>query len=558
VKEEAGYFKWNEDSEEPDESEDSEETKPSSLHSSESSASSESSESINPFNTGTHPGARYTDPPMSLYRKYRPQAFIDVVGQEHVVTTLENAVKQDKLTHAYLFAGSRGTGKTSVARILAKHLLTRGIEDETLRRQIEESVAEGSIVDLIEIDGASNRRIEDSRELVEKIQFSPVVTHAKVYIIDEVHMLTKEAFNALLKTLEEPPSYAYFILATTELQKIPSTIQSRCQRFAFRQIREEDIVRRLQFIADQEHITVDRAALRIIARHAAGGMRDAISLLDQLRSLEKITAADVAVRIGESGQEHIDAIFAALESGDREEILRVVREVEEAGASLDTFLRLLLGEVRTRLHAAIGQNLPTGTMSRMLDTFLSALRDIRIAPVPGLVLESALLSLCEGDVPAIEKKAVKPLKKVKEKDKDEAAPLSEAKKKDKDDTPERVERAKEKTIDALVEAPELTLDHVFAVWPEIIAKASPPSVKMSLKNGRVIGIDGKTLTLSFVAKFHRDRVAQQESSRALEQLLQDHFKRPIRLECVVEEERGTVPIADAGMVDLAEAVSEIF
>ena len=159
--------------------------------------------------------------PMSLYLKYRPRSFADVVGQEHIVTTLEHAVDRDQLVHAYLFFGPRGTGKTSVARILAKILLIRGIEDENLQKQAIKSVDDGTLVDLIEIDAASNRGIDDVRDLKEKVQFAPSLASAKVYIIDEVHMMTKEAFNALLKTLEEPPPHAYFILATTELHKVP-------------------------------------------------------------------------------------------------------------------------------------------------------------------------------------------------------------------------------------------------------------------------------------------------------------------------------------------------
>ena len=161
----------------------------------------------------------------SLYLKYRPRTFVDVVGQDHIVTTLEQSAEQGQLAHAYLFAGTRGTGKTSMARILAKALMTSTIDDETVKKQIIKGIEEGSLVDLIEIDGASNRGIDDVRDLIGKIQFSPVVAVAKVYIIDEVHMLTKEAFNALLKTLEEPPDYAYFILATTEVHKVPVTIQ---------------------------------------------------------------------------------------------------------------------------------------------------------------------------------------------------------------------------------------------------------------------------------------------------------------------------------------------
>lgn len=500
---------------------------------------------------------RYTPTPMSLYRKYRPQTFADVVGQEHVVTTLENAVAQDKLTHAYLFAGSRGTGKTSVARILAKHLLTQGITDETLKKQIEKGVVEGSLVDLIEIDGASNRRIEDSRDLVEKIQFSPVVTAAKVYIIDEVHMLTKEAFNALLKTLEEPPSYAYFILATTELQKIPTTIQSRCQRFSFHHIREEDIVRRLQFITDQEHINVDRAALRTIARHAAGGLRDAISLLDQVRSLEHVGVEDVQQRIGETGQEQVDALFTALEANDHADILRIVREIEDAGTPVDTFLRLLLTEVRTRLHAAVAAKLPLEALTNMLDTLLSTVRDVRLSPVPGLVLEAALLSLCEGSSDRASKKEMKLLRKAKEKT-EEAAPEAEKKTKQ-DDIIEVTERAKEKVVsEALLEAPEFTLDSVILAWPQIVSTATPAALKMSLKNCRVTAVTDRGISVSFISKFHRDRVAQKDALHTVCNLLQERFKRPVHLECLVEEEKDVTPIADKNLVDLADAVSEIF
>ena len=201
---------------------------------------------------------------MSLYGKYRPKTFADVAGQNHIVETLNQALKQDKFAHAYLFAGIRGTGKTSVARLLAMSLLTKNITDPILAEHIRKAAEDGNLVDLTEIDAASNNGVDNIRDLIEKIQFTPVVAGAKVYIIDEVHMLSKGAFNALLKTLEEPPAYAYFILATTELHKIPATIQSRCQRFLFKHIHEDDVVGRLRFIADAETMSIDDAALRAI------------------------------------------------------------------------------------------------------------------------------------------------------------------------------------------------------------------------------------------------------------------------------------------------------
>ena len=480
---------------------------------------------------------------MSLYRKYRPKTFAEVVGQEHIVTTLENAVQQKKLAHAYLFSGPRGTGKTSIARILAKMLLTKDLHDEKLERQVIKAVEDENIVDLLEIDAASYTQVDNIRELIEKIQFSPVVASAKVYIIDEVHMLSKSAFNALLKTLEEPPDYAYFILATTELNKVPATIQSRCQRFPFRSVREEDIIRHLQYIADQEKVMIDRAALRAIAHHAQGGMRDAISLLDQLRSLEKITVEHVKQRLGETGQEYVESILEAIEQNDRKVILEIVQKMEDGGVALDMFLRQLLSHIRTALHARIEAEESITPLTDMLGTVLSAIKDVRIAPVPGLVLESALLSLCtasDGD-------AVEPAKKKK----------TEVKKEKESVIEEINVQVSETTVTAAeIEAPELSLETLRAAWPKIVSEVSPASVKMSLKNGRILGLNEKIVTVSFASGFHRDKVATTDASRKIEEIMEKIFRRQIKVECVVEDEKNGA--TDATMVNLAQAASEVF
>ena len=435
---------------------------------------------------------------MSLYTLYRPKVFADVAGQEHIVSTLEQAVKQDKLAHAYLFAGSRGTGKTSIARILAKSLLTQGTKDEKLKEQIIRAAEEGSLVDLTEIDAASNTGVDNIRDLIEKIQFSPLVASAKVYIIDEVHMLSKGAFNALLKTLEEPPPYAYFLLATTELHKIPLTIQSRCQRFLFRQIREEDIIRRLQFIADQEHITVERTALRAIAHHVQGSLRDAISLLDQLRSLENITLADIHQRIGETGHEYVEQVLAAVQIKDSGALLGLIQRMEEMAVPLETFVRLLLTNVRTQLHAAIEQKQETTTLLRTLDVLLQTVRDLRIAPVPGLVLESALLSLCDDAVAAPEA-AAPPVKRPAIITRDATPPAS---------IESPAAPSSEKAPEAEpTEAPQLSHETLEELWPEILKGIDLPAVRMSLKNAHVAGIDGSTITVSFTSAYNRDKVS---------------------------------------------------
>jgi DNA polymerase-3 subunit gamma/tau len=500
---------------------------------------------------------------MALYRTYRPQVFADVVGQDHVVTTLEQAVAQDKLSHAYLFAGSRGTGKTSVARILAKHIMTRGITNPVIRQQIIKGIEEGSLVDLLEIDAASNRGIDDVRGLIEKIQFSPVVAAAKVYIVDEVHMLTKDAFNALLKTLEEPPDYAHFILATTEIHKVPPTIQSRCQCFPFRPIREEDIVRRLQYIADQERIIVEREALRLIAHHVEGGLRDAISLLDQMRALPRITMKDVEQRIGSTGHEHIETVAEAIRKNDTATLIAVVQRLEEAGVPLDLFLRQLLALVRNDLHSAIEEKKPVLHIVRALDILLQAIRDVRIAPVPGLVVEAALVALCTPveeertraalfAVRAEEKVKVKEKKKGKEKEKEVVVANVQEK--------EEQKKSKEEAdlAAAEVEAPDVTLENVRSAWPQILEETSPAAVRMSLRNGEIQGVTGAKVVLKFSASSHRDRVAATEASRMIEQVMQKIFKRSLKLECILEKEEGQGVIPKENIVNLAEAAAEIF
>ncbi len=238
-----------------------------------------------------------------LYRKYRPQTLETLVGQEHIKKTLTSAIELGKISHAYLFTGPRGTGKTSTARILAKSLNCKNGPTTSPCGECEscKDIANSIPIDVIEIDAASNRKVEDAQSILEKVQYVPVNGKYKIYIIDEVHMLTNHAFNALLKTLEEPPENVIFILATTEVHKVLDTIKSRCQRFDFRRITTEDIVNHLRFISDKEKINITDDALFAIAKNSAGGMRDSISLLDQLSLLgvtKEITAEDVNAVLG--------------------------------------------------------------------------------------------------------------------------------------------------------------------------------------------------------------------------------------------------------------------
>ena len=271
-----------------------------------------------------------------LYRKYRPQTLEQLVGQEHIKKTLTSAIELGKIAHAFLFTGPRGTGKTSTARILAKSLNCKNGptihpcgECESCR-DITNSVP----IDVIEIDAASNRKVEDTQNILEKIQYVPVNGKYKIYIIDEVHMLTNHAFNALLKTLEEPPENVIFILATTEVHKVLDTIKSRCQRFDFRRITTEDIVKHLRYISDNEKINISDDALFAIAKNSAGGMRDSISLLDQLSLLgvsKEVTVEDVNAILGRISFDTLNKLSSKIIASSPNEAIEILNEIYNAG-----------------------------------------------------------------------------------------------------------------------------------------------------------------------------------------------------------------------------------
>ncbi len=357
---------------------------------------------------------------LALYREWRPQTFADVVGQQHVVTTLKNAIRYDKLAHAYLFSGPRGTGKTSLAKILAKSVNCEspiGVEPCNVCPSCV-GIMNGRIVDVVEMDAASNRGVDEIRGLLEQIRYAPTEVKRKVYIIDEVHMLTQEAFNALLKTLEEPPEYCLFVLATTEVHKIPATVVSRCQRFDLSRISMQLVVEHLQMVlAAMPECTVEDAALWFIARATEGGMRDALSLLDQIVSYGEgqVTIEQALQVTGGVASEHLGQIFSSMVQWDHASLLTILGQLWQRGTDPTQLVFDLLGYLRDGIlvHNAVDaddaihrmrydptfsvvvQQSTTQQMIRLGERLTALQSELRYQTQARLFVEVALLSMMD-------------------------------------------------------------------------------------------------------------------------------------------------------------------
>lgn len=355
----------------------------------------------------------------ALYRVWRPQSFIDVVGQEHVTKTLQNALLQQKISHAYLFSGPRGTGKTSAAKILAKAVnCERGPAAEPCNEcDACRGITNGTIPDVLEFDAASNSRVEEMRDVLDKVKYAPTAVKYKVYIIDEVHMLSISAFNALLKTLEEPPKHVIFILATTEPHKIPLTIISRCQRFDFRRITAGSIVNRMKLIVDETGVDCDDRALQLIARAAEGGMRDALSLLDQAISFsqESVTVEDALTVTGSVSQGFLNKLAFAIQEKDVASGLESLEELLFHGKDPSRFIEdlilfyrdMLLYKTAPRLEESLERVMLDDDFRKMADSIRAdqiyqliellnkTQQEMRWTNHPRIFLEVAIVKLCQ-------------------------------------------------------------------------------------------------------------------------------------------------------------------
>ena len=539
----------------------------------------------------------------SLYNTWRPQTFADVVGQEHIVRTLRNALaRPDQLAHAYLFTGPRGTGKTTTARLLAKAVnCQQGMQPEPCD-QCDHCLAikRGAQLDLmIEIDGASNTGVDDIRDLRDKVARRPAEGRYKVYIIDEVHMLSTSAFNALLKTLEEPPPHVIFVLATTDPQKVPATVLSRCQRFDFKPVATTDLVRHLRAVSEREELAVDDAALEFVARLATGSVRDALSLLDQAASFagQTINVGHLQDMLGLSDQALVLAMTDALLDGDLAAALTTLQTVSDRGADLREFGRQLVGFLRALLLAHSGVTTPAGlslsqeeqeavrarsrradlpALVRWLRLFTEADQGLRSTTVqPQLPLElaavQALVAVSDAAPPAADSPASPAAQPAATTDaaaapqriaepeptrpetaapppaasrapaaspRDQAAPAPQVA------APSPVPAAPPSAEPAApAEAEPLSVAAVEARWPamlELLGRRR--KVTALLRDARVAAVQADAVTLEFDYAFHAEQVEKPENRLVTEKALQRVFGRPLRARVVVKgaAERRTV------------------
>lgn len=497
----------------------------------------------------------------ALYRKWRPQTFDEVSGQEHVLQTLRNAIASGRIAHAYLFSGPRGTGKTTMARLLAKAVNCTNPDlsqrpDNTCA--ICTAIADGRMLDLVELDAASNRGIDEIRDLRDKINFAPGQSRYKVYIIDEVHMLTEPAFNALLKTLEEPPAHAIFVLATTDPQKVPATIVSRCQPFGFRRLTLGEISSRLQHLVDEEGLTAEAGALTLIARQATGSMRDAVSLLDQLAAGgADITLERAQAALGAGSLCWVGDVIDALGHSDAAGGLDAINHAIDSGADARQFARQIVEQLRAVMLIKLGEGrlidlsneqrsqfeaqaarLELDRLTRAIKLFNQAASDLRGGWQPQLPLELALIEALQQPAAAVvattapvarptSQPAAKPQQPVAE----QPAPNVSVAVQPTAQTPAMpVEPAP-------VISGAFSLEEVQTRWPEVMReiKARHVPTEALLKSCHLLGVEGETLILSWTTDTLKNKFESGKGQRLVEDVLSELLDQKVLVRSLVDD-----------------------
>jgi DNA polymerase-3 subunit gamma/tau len=499
-----------------------------------------------------------------FYRTYRPQRFAEVVGQEPIVSTLKNAVKNNSVAHAYLFTGSRGVGKTTVARLLAKAVNCLNIKDGEPcgKCAVCEAIKNNLFIDLVEIDAASHTGVDNVRELIEHIKFKPTSAKYKVFIIDEVHMLSKAAFNALLKTLEEPPEHAIFILATTDVHKVPATIISRTQRFDFSRITVADIVKQLESVAKEEKLKIEDPVFHLIARQSQGSLRDALSLLNKVASSgSKVTLADAESLLGATGLAHSQNLVDLLLAGKAASIPKYFADLEQAGIDFSVFNRNFLEYLRGLLvlkvtgtapaeylpeQAAIMEKqvklAPPAQIIHWLRLFLRSYKDLATAPEPSLALLLASMEAVIKNEPAMAppQAAAAPAAPVL-KPTPAAAPVE----------PAAIEPAE--IAEPAAPGEPYTMDEVVLFWPKVLErlKLVNSPLAMLVKNSPITKVSGAEICISVKYLFHKEHLESKKIYGLLLSTITELGGKPARLKVEINSSTaGEVPTG-------VDAISEV-
>jgi DNA polymerase III subunit gamma/tau len=492
-------------------------------------------------------------------RKHRPQDFDEVVGQEHITTTLKNAISLDRVHHAYLFTGPRGIGKTSTARILSKTLnCEKGPAPKPCNKCAScLEIAAGSSMDVIEIDGASNRGIDEIRNLRDGVKYSPSKGRYKIYIIDEVHMLTTEAFNALLKTLEEPPVHVKFIFATTEPHKLPATILSRCQRFDFRRIPIRDIVEKLKELAREEKLDIEEDVFLYVAKASEGSMRDAESMLDQMSSFSKgkIKLSDVAESLGMINQDTLFTTAGFIINKDTKSALRLVGEVLNSGKDARQFLMDIIEYFRNAMIIKAGvsseefidlpkeainniktqsQNLSQGDLFYIINVISNSLKMIKQLLPERIVMDLCVVRLTSRDSIASIEEILSKLPEAEKHAKDHQ-PLPPLPAPAPQQTPKAAvpEKSKHNTPDV---SPAVDISRVKDAWPILVKAMAVKKMSIStyLSEGEPDSVSGNVVSIAFPRQlnFHREVLEEKQNKESVEAALSQILDMPVKLQFI--------------------------